>query len=347
MESRRVKITLEQARKWYKGDNAELKALAEQAFMKEELGTATYSEIKTFPDACKALGIKEEDLTANIVAMSKLAGNKFLLPAIAAYKISIIHKALHIGHSIDLTKGEVFYPPLEFIPVTKAQEKGMPTDKTFICNDVEYALVQTPFITSSSNGLSSYDKSGILQNRIGCATSEIAYHMAKYFSQEIFNACYGQYSEIYINGYNMKINFTKEHSEKLKSLLLDMLLNNDTIDGVLGQPLNVVELLHTTSIKGLNNIRISLGKKIEALESQDEWVASIVSQTQLDNLKTSKELVNLIIGYKRHLMEVAEIENKKNILKAQISRMKEEAKTPEDRLKEAEAELASLENPNF
>lgn len=196
MESRRVKITLEQARKWYKGDNAELKALAEQAFMKEELGTAIYSEI-------------------------------------------------------------------------------------------------------------------------------------------------------YINGYNMKINFTKEHSEKLKSLLLDMLLNNDTIDGVLGQPLNVVELLHTTSIKGLNNIRISLGKKIEALESQDEWVASIVSQTQLNNLKTSKELVNLIIGYKRHLMEVAEIENKRNILKAQISRMKEEAKTPEDRLKEAEAELAALEEPQF
>lgn len=32
---------------------------------------------------------------------------------------------------------------------------------------------------------------------------------------------------------------------------------------------------------------------------------------------------------------------------AKIAQMKEEAKTPEDRLKEAEAELAALENPSF
>ena len=142
----------------------------------------------------------------------------------------------------------------------------------------------------------------------------------------------------------MKINFTQEHFQKLQALLMGMLLNNETINNKLGQPLNVVELLHTTSINGLNSIRLSLAKQIENLENTDEWVASPVSQAKLDNFKVAKETVNLIIGYKRFQQEIAENNARKEELKAKIARMKEEAKTPEDRLKEAEAELAALDN---
>lgn len=145
----------------------------------------------------------------------------------------------------------------------------------------------------------------------------------------------------------MKINFTQEHFQRMRSLLMGMLLNNETINNKLGQPLNVVELLHTTSINGLNSIRLNLAKQIENLENADEWVASLVSQAKLDNLKAAKETVNLIIGYKRYQLEVEEIAKKKSDLMAKIAQMKEEAKTPEDRLKEAEAELAALENPSF
>lgn len=145
----------------------------------------------------------------------------------------------------------------------------------------------------------------------------------------------------------MKINFTQEHFQRMQHLLLGMLLNNETINNKLGQPLNVVELLHTTSIQGLNGIRLSLGKQIENLENQDEWVASPVSQAKLENLKVSKELVNLIIGYKRFQLEAEEVAKKKAELVNRIAQMKEEAKTPEDRLKEAEAELAALESPSF
>lgn len=145
----------------------------------------------------------------------------------------------------------------------------------------------------------------------------------------------------------MKINFTQEHFQRMWSLLMGMLLNNETINNKLGQPLNVVELLHTTSINGLNSIRLNLAKQIENLENADEWVASLVSQAKLDNLKAAKETVNLIIGYKRYQLEVEEIAKKKSDLMAKIAQMKEEAKTPEDRLKEAEAELAALENPSF
>lgn len=145
----------------------------------------------------------------------------------------------------------------------------------------------------------------------------------------------------------MKINFTQEHFQRMQSLLMQMLLNNEVISNKLGQPLNVVELLHTTSIQGLNSIRLSLAKQIENLENADEWVAPSVSQNKLNSLKTAKETVNLIIGYKRFQLEVAENMVKRDELKAKIAQMKEEAKTPEDRLKEAEAELAALENPDF
>lgn len=145
----------------------------------------------------------------------------------------------------------------------------------------------------------------------------------------------------------MKINFTQEHFQRMQSLLIGMLLDNGTINNKIGQPLNVVELLHTTSIQGLNNIRISLAKQIENLENQDEWVASPVTQNKLDKLKADKETVNLIIGYKRYQLELEETSKKKKELIAKIAQMKEEAKTPEDRLKEAEAELAALESPSF
>lgn len=145
----------------------------------------------------------------------------------------------------------------------------------------------------------------------------------------------------------MKINFTAEHFQRLQQLLLNMLLSNDVVVNKFGQPLTVVELLHVTSIQSLNNIRLSLTKQIENLENQDEWVASPKTQVQLENLKESKELVNLIIGYKRSMQEIAENNAKKAELKAKIAQMKEEAKTPEDRLKEAEAELAAIESPSF
>lgn len=145
----------------------------------------------------------------------------------------------------------------------------------------------------------------------------------------------------------MKINFTQEHFQRMQNLLVSMLINDETITNRIGQPLNVVELLHTTSINGLNGIRLSLMKQIENLENQDEWVASSTTQYNLDKLKASKELVNLIIGYKRYKMEVEEVSKKKAELIVKLTQMKEEAKTPEDRIKEIETELAALDNSEF
>lgn len=140
-----------------------------------------------------------------------------------------------------------------------------------------------------------------------------------------------------------KVNFTKEHYAKMKELAFAMLVSNHTISTKLGQPLNIVELMHTQTVNTLNSIRLSLGKQIEDLEKQDEWLASDYQQEKLEALKKKKELVNLIIGWKRHNMEVAEAKAKKAELTKQLEELKDSQKTPEDRIKELEAQLKDLD----
>lgn len=138
-----------------------------------------------------------------------------------------------------------------------------------------------------------------------------------------------------------KINFTKEHEEKLNSLAIKFLKENKVVRTSMGQVLNIVELMHATSINQLNNIRTGLLKSIQKKEEGDEWIETDTSA--LDEMKDTKELVNLIIGWKRKNIEIAENKAKKEELTKKLAELKESTKTPEDRIKEMEAELAALD----
>jgi uncharacterized protein (DUF3084 family) len=139
----------------------------------------------------------------------------------------------------------------------------------------------------------------------------------------------------------MKINFTKQHMERLLDLANAALFDRSTITTKLGQVLNIYELLHTTSINQLNEIKLSLAKKIEKAESADEWIDP--DNAKLQALKETKELVNLIIGWKRYNLELDENARKKEELSKKLAELKESTKTPEDRIKELEAQLKDLE----
>ena len=129
----------------------------------------------------------------------------------------------------------------------------------------------------------------------------------------------------------------------MQTLAFAMLVHNQTISTKMGQPLNIVELMHTQTINTLNGIRLGLGKQIETLESQDEWVATDYQQEKLEALKKQKELVNLIIGWKRHNLEIQGARARKAELTAQLNELKESQKTPEDRIKELEAKLQEID----
>lgn len=139
----------------------------------------------------------------------------------------------------------------------------------------------------------------------------------------------------------MKINFTKQHYQDLVNLVAQAAMNHVVINTKMGQPLDIVALLHTTSINTLNDIKASLVKKIRGIEDRDEWVDA--DTVVLDTLKGQKELVNLIVGWKRWKMEIDENHKKKESLTKKLAELKESTKTPEDRIKEMEAELAAMD----
>jgi chromosome segregation ATPase len=139
----------------------------------------------------------------------------------------------------------------------------------------------------------------------------------------------------------MKINFTKANMLRLCELANDALFEKKTVTTKLGQVLNIFELIHTTTVNQLNEIRLSLSKKIEKIEEGDEWTSP--DNDKLQAMKDTKELVNLIIGYKRYNMELAENKAKKAELTKKLEELKESTKTPEDRIKEMEAQLKELE----
>ena len=139
----------------------------------------------------------------------------------------------------------------------------------------------------------------------------------------------------------MKINFTKQHYQDLVNLVAQAAMNHVVINTKMGQPLDIVALLHTTSINTLNDIKASLVKKIRGIEDRDEWIDA--DTVVLDTLKGQKELVNLIVGWKRWKMEIDENRKKKENLTKKLAELKESTKTPEDRIKEMEAELKAME----
>ena len=128
---------------------------------------------------------------------------------------------------------------------------------------------------------------------------------------------------------------------RLLDLADEALFSKATVFTKLGQPLNIYELLHTTSINQLNEIKIGLAKKIEKVESADEWIAP--DNDKLQSMKDAKELVNLIIGWKRYNLELTENELKKEELTKKLAELKESQKTPEDRIKEIEAQIKELD----
>ena len=139
----------------------------------------------------------------------------------------------------------------------------------------------------------------------------------------------------------MKIKFTKEHFAKLKELAAQALFEGITLRTKLGPYLTIYELIHTTSINQLNEIKNGLAKQIEKIEGGDEWIDP--DSEKLESLKSNKELINLIIGWKRYNLELDENTRKKEELTAKLNELKESTKTPEDRIKEIEAQLKELD----
>jgi hypothetical protein len=137
-----------------------------------------------------------------------------------------------------------------------------------------------------------------------------------------------------------RINFTKEHQEKLDKFVVRMWKEEIVVIGKLGQPLNICEL-KTLTPNSLNDLKLIYDKKISSLEAKDEWVDP--ENDKLELYKFIREGLNLLVGFKRKLIQDREVEQEKNELDKTISELREASKTPEDKLKELMAKRAALD----
>ena len=203
METRNVTLTLEKAKEFYNSGNTALKEVALQAFTKEELTTPKYADIKTFEDACLALGMDLDMVELGIEHLARIEGNlgKHLT---AIYKLDIIRKALNgADWNPKITKGIIYYCWVRFYE----KSNNVPSDQkiigNFIADGQEYLLVGGFWHYGPYVGLGDfYSRFGYGRSYAGlgllcCKSAEIAKYMSEQFGKLIFDACYAQHIGAY------------------------------------------------------------------------------------------------------------------------------------------------------
>lgn len=208
MESRNVTLTLEKAREFYNSGNSALKEIALQAYTKEELTTPKFTDIKTFEQAVMALGMCPCDVEVDLNSIGDLGLElRVAMHLKAVYKLNIIRKALNKDWNPSLVQGSVYYPYVRFYPAgQKAREvvsenKEWKLGKSFIADGKKYTLVGGGYSCYPYDGLASFGSGyGVVLpplGLLGCKSREIAEHMSRYFSKEIFEATYAHHAGTY------------------------------------------------------------------------------------------------------------------------------------------------------
>lgn len=204
MKKIRDGVTLEEARRWYKGDDSALRKKAILSFREFELEYPGFQEVKDIADAVRVLNIGGfesildglEDLWFVSHSASKVC------------ELSLIRKALHVDCDLpsfeDRGETAIYYPSLHFrkqahSALAEWEREGV--IGKFMCRGKVYLVFGGWARSVEYSGLENLldletmVPSFLLSKLIGCATSEIAQHFSKYFGMTILEAMVGDFKE--------------------------------------------------------------------------------------------------------------------------------------------------------
>ena len=205
MENKSISLSIDEAKYMYDSNDEVIRNIALKAYSKEQL-SFDFTKIKTFEDACKALGLdyKKCLFKADAIANDSKA-------SAAMYKLNIVRKALNFCQDLRLTKNpklsNIYYPYNPFITKSSTYYKGdINSGKMEVIGKIksegeEYNVLGCyaycgcnagfgNFISDSGVGVGVADV-GFL----GCVSREIAEHFGKYFGMFITEAKYGDMIE--------------------------------------------------------------------------------------------------------------------------------------------------------
>lgn len=198
MKTRNVTLTLQKAKEFYNSGNAALKEVALQAFTKKEL-TTKYTDIKTFEDACLALGMNINKVARDLNNLTCLEGGlgEHLR---AIYKLDIIRKALNDADwKPKMAEGNIYYGWVKFYKKSSDIPHNKKIIGKFIADEQKYLLVGGFLSYRFYSGLgdfSSWCGYGYSDASLGllyCKSAEIAKYMSEQFGKIIFEACYAHH----------------------------------------------------------------------------------------------------------------------------------------------------------
>lgn len=206
MEVRNIKLTFEKAQEFYNSGNIALREVALQAFTEQELTAKDFEYIKTFEDACKALNIEPEKIEQMLEGYYGTNLFSKTPASVGALKLNIIRKALNKGQKMELTKGDIYYPQIRFVPKGNTFYSDELKDGSMVkagtireanCNTYDVLGGYADYGSNAGlGGFRSCNSVGLAYAGIGflgCASMEIAEHMSRYFAKEIFDAMYGDF----------------------------------------------------------------------------------------------------------------------------------------------------------
>ena len=208
---RNIKITLEKAKEWYNSNNESLKDIALQAFSEKELTAFDFTRIRTFEDACKALGLNFDDIVDTIANIIIFGHSK---ASAAMFKLNIIRKALNLGQDLHLTKDPedsyIYYPYNPFVTKSSTYYKSeINSGKMKVIGKIksegeEYNVLGGNDSYGGYTGLGGFDSTSGVGHAaatigfLGCANKKIAKHLGKYFGMLITEAKYADMADFEI-----------------------------------------------------------------------------------------------------------------------------------------------------
>jgi hypothetical protein len=143
-----------------------------------------------------------------------------------------------------------------------------------------------------------------------------------------------------------KINFTTENETRLKVLFVELGFTKEVLSGKFGaNTYTVWDVLHLLQLDTLEFLYNNLEKEIEVVQKKgrNKWLETNTATKKVEKLSKWYEFVDLVLGYKMYQAEVGKKASKLAEARAELKAMKEEVKTPAERIAEMEKQIEELE----
>ena len=199
---KKIDVSLDEARKLYNSDNETMIKLALRAFPEKDLKVKHFSEITTFEDAVRTIGMNLNwalRMVKELETASKASA--------AIFKLNIIREALNLDQDLHFTKNPegsyIYYPYNPFVTKSSTYYESeinsgeMEIIGTIKCEGKEYNVLGGYASSDGLAGFGNFDsRNGVgyaiaYVGFLGCANKEIAKHLGKYFGMLITEAKYG------------------------------------------------------------------------------------------------------------------------------------------------------------